>query len=235
MELRELLEIGPGLTALIGGGGKTTLMYHLAAELRQQGTVLVCTTTKIWPPAHLRVCTEEGTLREELRRRGIACAGTPAEQGKLTAPAIDGWETMADFVLVEADGSAGRPFKAHADWEPVLPEERQATVLVMGADGFGKPISRMAHRPELYARLAGATEDQEVTPELAARVVRLECLHDRVFLNQVDREEEWPLARRLAAALEMGDRDGAFVYARELEGGIEHVLERQTLSWQNLL
>ena len=25
MELRELLEIGPGLTALIGGGGKTTL------------------------------------------------------------------------------------------------------------------------------------------------------------------------------------------------------------------
>lgn len=49
MELRELLEIGPGLTALIGGGGKTTLMYHLASELRQQGTVLVCTTTKIWP------------------------------------------------------------------------------------------------------------------------------------------------------------------------------------------
>lgn len=93
---------------------------------------------------------------------------TPTEQGKLTAPAIDGWETMADFVLVEADGSAGRPFKAHTDWEPVLPEERQATVLVMGADGFGKPISRMAHRPELYARLAGATEDQEVTPELAA-------------------------------------------------------------------
>ena len=149
MELRELLEIGPGLTALIGGGGKTTLMYHLASELRQQGTVLVCTTTRIWPPAHLRVCTEEGTLREELRRRGIACAGTPMEQGKLTAPAIDNWETMADFVLVEADGSAGRPFKAHADWEPVLPEERQATVLVMGADGFGKPISRMAHRPEL--------------------------------------------------------------------------------------
>ena len=36
-------------------------------------------------------------------------------------------------------------------------------------------------------------------------------------------------------AVEMGDRDGAFVYARELEGGIEHVLERQTLSWQNLL
>lgn len=40
---------------------------------------------------------------------------------------------------------------------------------------------------------------------------------------------------RLVAALEMGDRDDAFVYARELEGDIEHVLERQELSWQNLL
>ena len=40
---------------------------------------------------------------------------------------------------------------------------------------------------------------------------------------------------RLVAALEMGDRDDAFVYAHELEGKIEHVLERQELSWQNLL
>lgn len=40
---------------------------------------------------------------------------------------------------------------------------------------------------------------------------------------------------RLVAALEMGDRDDAFVYAHELEENIEHVLERQELSWQNLL
>ena len=40
---------------------------------------------------------------------------------------------------------------------------------------------------------------------------------------------------RLIAAREMGDRDDAFVYVRELEGNIEHVLERQELSWQNLL
>ena len=201
MELRELLEIGPGLTALIGGGGKTTLMYHLASELRQQGTVLVCTTTKIWPPAHLRVCTEEGTLREELRRRGIACAGTPMEQGKLTAPAIDGWETMADFVLVEADGSAGRPFKAHTDWEPVLPEERQATVLVMGADGFGKPIRDVCHRSERYAALCGVSENALVTPELEAALILAEGLGDRVYINKVETAEDYDRAAALANRL----------------------------------
>ena len=186
MELRELLEIGPGLTALIGGGGKTTLMYHLAAELRQQGTVLVCTTTKIWPPAHLRVCTEEGTLREELRRRGIACAGMPAEQGKLTAPAIDGWETMADFVLVEADGSRRLPAKAHAPWEPVLPPERRRTVCVFGASALGKPIRDAAHRPELYAPLAAASPDAVITPVMAARVLAAEGGFDVLFINQAD-------------------------------------------------
>ena len=201
MELRELLEIGPGLTALIGGGGKTTLMYHLASELRQQGTVLVCSTTKIWPPAHLRGCTEEGTLREERRRRGIACAGTPMEQGKLTAPAIDGWETMADFVLVEADGSAGRPFKAHADWEPVLPEERQATVLVMGADGFGKPIRDVCHRSERYAALCGGSENALVTPELEAALILAEGLGDRVYINKVETAEDYDRAAALANRL----------------------------------
>ena len=32
MELQELLGISPGVTALIGGGGKTTMMYALARE-----------------------------------------------------------------------------------------------------------------------------------------------------------------------------------------------------------
>ena len=40
---------------------------------------------------------------------------------------------------------------------------------------------------------------------------------------------------RLTAALEMGDRDDAFVYSRELEGNIEHMMEREELSLQNLL
>ena len=54
-KLCDLLGIRPGITALIGGGGKTTLMYHLARELRQYGTVAVTTTTRIWPPTGIAV------------------------------------------------------------------------------------------------------------------------------------------------------------------------------------
>ena len=206
MQIAPLRNIGRGVTALIGGGGKTTLLYTLTEELRKKGTVLLCTSTHIMRPTQYEVLerASEAEVSAALSAHGAVCVGEPSAEGKLGAPSLsfDALARLADYVLVEADGSRRLPLKAHAPHEPVIPANAQRVVLVVGADGFGKPISRMAHRPELYARLAGATEDREVTPELAARVVRLEGLHDRVFLNQVDRAEEWPLARRLAAVLD---------------------------------
>ena len=39
---------------------------------------------------------------------------------------------------------------------------------------------------------------------------------------------------RLIAAIESGDASAAMIYAGELEGGVEHVLERQQLTLENL-
>ena len=49
MNLSEALQISPGVTAIIGGGGKTTLMERLAHELSGKARVIVCTTTHIYP------------------------------------------------------------------------------------------------------------------------------------------------------------------------------------------
>jgi len=165
-KLCDLLDIRPGVTALIGGGGKTTLMYHLARELRERGTVAVTTTTKIWPPTGIAVARDPDTAREILAREGLVCLGVPSVQGKLVSPGFEGWDALADYTLVEADGSAGKPFKGHEKHEPVLPPRRNTTILVLGADGFGRPISVAAHRPALYARLAGVPENRPVTPAI---------------------------------------------------------------------
>lgn len=198
--LCDVLEVRRGVTAVIGGGGKTSLLYRLASELRERGMVLVATTTRILPPAHLPVRHDrEGTLRA-LRANGIACAGTPAEGGKLAEPSFADWMTLADYTLVEADGSKGLPLKAHAPHEPEIPPQSNQTILVLGAEGLGRTVAQAAHRPALYARLAGAEEGSVVTPALAARMLRAEGLHDRVFVNQADDWERWADAVRALAA-----------------------------------
>lgn len=184
--LYKLLEIRPGLTAVIGGGGKTSLLYHLAGELKKQGSVILTTTTHICRPEHLPFADTEEALRALQKTYPVICIGTEGEDGKLTAPSFAGWEQMADYVLVEADGAKMHPLKAHAPHEPVLPACRNNTICVVGASGFGQPIIAAAHRAEVYARLTGRGETTVVTPEMAAQAVRAEGLHDRVFLNQTD-------------------------------------------------
>jgi len=50
MDFAGPLGIRPGVTAVIGGGGKTTLLRTLGTELAADGArVLLCTTTKIFP------------------------------------------------------------------------------------------------------------------------------------------------------------------------------------------
>lgn len=191
-ELRELLGVTRGVTAVIGSGGKTSLLYRLAEELRTCGTVLLATTTHIIRPPQYPFAETATQLRAALAAEGAACAGSYTPEGKLTAPAFDGWEQAADFVLVEADGSKRLPAKAHETWEPVLPPQRRRTICVLGASAFGQPIRQAAHRPALFARLAGAPWSAAITPEMAARVIRREGFADIIYVNQVDELEPPP-------------------------------------------
>lgn len=62
------------------------------------------------------------------------------------------------------------------------------------------------------------------------RAVRLEMIVDHGSTDEV----RYALSK-LIGALECEDRASAMVYAGELEGGIEHVSERQEISVQNIL
>lgn len=206
MALSKLLAIRPGITAVIGGGGKTTLLGKLGEELAAGGKrVLLCTTTKILPFPGLP-CARTGAELEQLRREHrLLCAGTPVPgTEKLTAPEVPMGTLVEwfDYVLVEADGAARRPLKAHAPHEPVILAEANQTICVVGVSGFGQPIADAAHRPERYAALAGVPETAEATPQTEAAVLRAEGLHTRVYVNQV--ETLWDLvdAKALAALLE---------------------------------
>ena len=192
IDLCRRLEIRKGVTAIIGSGGKTSLINRLCREL--PGTVIVCTSTHIFPAEGLPLFTAplNALPCEKL------CVGTPAPQGKLTAPqqSFEELAQLADFVLVEADGSRHLPLKAHLEQEPVIPTCANQVIQVVGISGIGCPIQQVVHRPERFAQLCGASVTDIATLERVSTVLNTEALADRYVLNQADDEEEhkWGLS-----------------------------------------
>ena len=206
MNISALLEVEKGVTALIGGGGKTTLMYTLAEELRPRGSVIVTTSTHIQRPEQYPtlLTADAAAVTAALATHGVVCVAGETAEGKLCAPALsfELLAALADFVLVEADGSKRLPLKAHAPHEPVIPPNACRTVYVVGVGGFGHPIRQVCHRPERYAALCGAAEDDIVTPTLEAAVLHAEGYDTGwVYINKVETPSDWANAEALAALL----------------------------------
>ena len=205
MELAKALDVRKGVTAIIGAGGKTTLLLALARELAQAARVIVTTTTHIYPPDGFPCLLRPGEaeIAAALEKHPCVCVGKPAKEGKITAADVPvrTLAELADYVLVEADGAHGRPAKAHADYEPVVPPEANQTILVFGLSALGQPIRACVHRPAIFAARCGVPEDDLLTPELAATFINDETPHTRVLLNQADTAERLALGRGMAAML----------------------------------
>ena len=170
----------------------------------RRARVIVATSTKMfvpdWCPVLLDATIDE--VRLALSTHPIVCVGRIHEPtGKLDAPnmAFSALEGAADYLLVEADGAKMLPLKAHAEHEPVIPECAKRTVCVVGIDGVGRPISQACHRAERFARLAGASTADATTPEMVARVLGAESLHDTILINKVESGDDWRIAERIAA------------------------------------
>ena len=153
------LALGPReVVSLIGGGGKTTLLFSLARELGKEGPVLVTTTTKIFFPRGERVLRNP-KARHPAGEKGYIVLGQRVKEGKLwgVPPAwIEALRDYFPYILVEADGSQGRPLKAHAPHEPVLPPSSSLVVILAGASALGRPFSdEYVHRSQLMAQVRG--------------------------------------------------------------------------------
>ena len=188
--------------SLVGGGGKTTLLYALARWYSAQGQwVLVSTTTHIRRP-DANYAPDEAA-RDALWQAGTyAVAGVPAEGGKLTMPShlADGM-AEADTVLLEADGAKRHPCKAPAAHEPVLLRSSDIVLAAAGLSAMGKPLQDICFRLEAACALLAVPPGTPLTPALLAKLLASEaggrkCVGTRKFyaiLNQADDE-----ARRAA-------------------------------------
>ena len=217
-----------GVISLAGAGGKTSLMFKLAHELSKTvDSVLTTTTTKIFEPKPEQtpcvivsdsvsglIDRAEDLIRKQphITMASARLAGT----GKLIGIPPGAVDTLWDrnlfrWVVVEADGAAGRPLKAPADHEPVIPDCTSCLVGLAGLDGIGRPLTdRWIFRAECFTELSGMTLNSSVTETAVAEVIT----HNKglfksaparasriVFLNQADTPDNYAAGQRIARLL----------------------------------
>ena len=163
---------------LVGGGGKTTVMYELAADWAACGRkVLALTSTHILRPVDGSFAADVPAVQNLWQQRRYAVIGTPElSTGKLTAPPQDLYEALqlqADVILCEADGSRHHPCKVPAEHEPVLWPDSDIVLAVAGMDALGRPLAQACQRP-LAAELLGCGAEKILDEQMLASLLRSE-------------------------------------------------------------
>lgn len=158
---------------LVGGGGKTTVIYELAAMWAACGRrVLVLTSTHILHPADGSFAADAAAVHSLWQQERYAVIGTPEPAtGKLKAPPQSLYEelrTQADVILCEADGSKHHPCKAPAAHEPVLLPESDIVLAVAGTDALGNSLQQACQRSQLAAELLGCGAEKIIDAQMLA-------------------------------------------------------------------
>lgn len=161
---------------LVGGGGKTTVMYELAAAWAACGRkVLVLTSTHILQPADGSFAVDAAAVHNLWQQRRYAVIGTlELATGKLTAPPQSVYEALqlqADVILCEADGSRHHPCKVPAEHEPLLLPDCDMVLAVAGMDALGNSLTQACQRPQLAAELLGCSLDSVIDEQMLAALL----------------------------------------------------------------
>lgn len=199
----------PRFLAITGGGGKSGLMAALADEYHKaRKPVLLTATTrlgrgqfgdyKVIEADDIDAAQDAASMAAGGGK--ILLAGPRPEAAYKYAGVPTAWldEIAAAYqsagltVIAEADGSRGQPFKALADYEPVLPGSPHTMTTVLGLSAFDLPFNQAVHRGHLVGKVLGRPIDPFkplAVNDAAEYMLRVWPRPDYLFLNQAESQE----------------------------------------------
>ncbi len=191
--IKELLERTPGdgcaLISVVGGGGKTSLIYRLAELLGYRGfSVGITTTTKMETNHPLSDVVTQWVVGNAPHGRslfshdndGLCITQFARSTGNDKLLGFSG-ETLDilkqdspfDIIFVEADGSAGAPVKCPGTDEPVIPKSSDGVIVVFGLSSLGKtPSDQWIHRFERYKCFPNIDISKPISVDTYSTLVR---------------------------------------------------------------
>jgi probable selenium-dependent hydroxylase accessory protein YqeC len=208
--------------SLVGGGGKTSIMYRLAEELKSNRMrVLVTTTTHIYYPdksSYDQFFWWEDVKKAAIKRSDLGQASiTVIGSRMIDDKKMKGIDERCvkelynsgifDVILVEADGAKGKPIKAPAEHEPVIPECTSTLIGVIGIDCFGKKIDSLwVHRPEILTEVTGCALGDIIDDDVIEKLILSgdglfkNCpkkAEKILFINKAEKKEYLEIAQRI--------------------------------------
>ena len=197
------------IIAITGAGGKTSLLFALQRKFCREGKRVIVTTTthmldeKDRPSVIIRSSSFDqliDTIPKMLDHFGyVVVAEEDPGRNKIRAvTGVTGWITklskLCDVLLIEADGARRLPVKAPGPEEPVIPDEADVVLGVIGLSALHRPISEIAFRSEALAGLLGKTvsdpfETEDLLPLILSENGLRKNVRNRrfeVILNQAD-------------------------------------------------
>ena len=209
--------------AITGSGGKTTLLWHLAALAGQNSRVLVSVTAKILPPPPGvcdRILLDPAAYdpADHPDHTIILVAGGRDERGKLTGIDEAAMKRLTHpeiYFIMEADGSRGLPLKMWHDHEPPVHPGTALTLGVIPVTALGRPVGPdTVYNWPAFSRLTGLDQGDAMTGEAFARLVlapgglfKNSPGRQVLVINQADDDELFAKALALADLIAGRDAD----------------------------
>ncbi|MDF2839688.1 MAG: hypothetical protein K0Q99_459 [Clostridia bacterium] len=192
------------IISIVGAGGKTSLMFQLAEDLKRTGgKVLLTTTTKIYAPEEGKydfICIGENEFAKHAgsNKTGVYIYGTDVnpdhKMSGLNEEQLDKIAAHFDYVLIEADGAKMKQAKGWNDFEPVVYSGTVKTIGVIDIQAVGMRICECnVHRSERFCSITHSKEGEHVTLEhLLSVIVHQQGLFKNakgekiLFINKAD-------------------------------------------------
>ena len=187
-----LSDDAPRIIAVIGAGGKTTLVHALGESLAGAGRRVIVTTTTHFGPNDRAVAPASPEEVNAALRPGepLLCA-YPDGHRMTGLPVAWYGAAAADHIIVEADGSRCLPLKVHRPHEPVVPPGTELLLQVAGLSALDRRVEDCVHG----WRELGLDPEAPAEETLVARLLMRGFAHTKfggrklAVLNQADTPE----------------------------------------------